>query len=232
MFNFAELVHVLLRAVIAIIVLFAVTRMLGKKQIGQLTFYDYVVGITIGGIAADAIITIDTQFINGMGAIILFGLISLALSYLSIKSFRANRFFNGAPIILIEDGHFMMDHFAKIKLPIFKFIEECRKLNCFDVSEIQYAIMETTGKLSILLKEDYQPVTKKDISKKSSRSKYFYSVIIDGKVITDNLKKAGKTEEWLYENLKKQKVKSTDHIALATLNKNGQLHIFPAEKEM
>lgn len=232
MFNFMEVVHVLFRAMIAIIILFAVTRMLGKKQIGQFTFYDYVVGITIGGIAADAIISIEIQFINGMSAILLFGLVSLLLSYLSIKSFRINRFLNGAPIILIEDGHFIMEHFAKIKLPIFKFIEECRKLDCFDVSEIQYAIMETTGKLSILLKDEYQSITKKDMMKKSNQSKYFYSVIIDGKVLSDNLKKAGKTEDWLYENLKKQKVKPTDHIALATVNKNGKLHIFPAESEL
>lgn len=232
MFKFSELVHVLFRAIIAMLVLFTVTRMLGKKQIGQFTFYDYVVGITIGSIAADAIISIEVQFINGMGAIILFGFLSVILSYLSIKSFKINRFLNGAPIILIEDGHFIMDHFAKIKLPIFKFIEECRKLDCFDVSEIQYAIMETTGKLSILLKDEYQPITKKDMSKKSSRSKYFYSVIIDDKVLSHNLEKTGKTEDWLYENLKKQNIKSSDHIALATLNKNGVLHVFPAENEL
>lgn len=224
MFDFHELCIIFTRSIVSILVLYLVTRMLGKKQIGQLTFFDYIVGITIGSIAADAIVSLDTQFINGMSAIVWYGLVALLLSILSIKSFHAQKLLNGAPLMLIEDGVFLMDHFAKAKLPIFKFIEQCRILNCYDISEIRYAILETNGKLSLLLKDPYQMQNRGD-----SATDFYYSVIVDDCILVHNLERIGKSEAWLTKELKKQNIHSDDHIAVAMVSKKGKLHVFKAE---
>ena len=162
MINFEEIGLIALRSILAIMILLLTTKMLGKKQLSQLTIYDYVVGITIGSIAADAIITLDEHFINGMLAILIFGLIAYGLSILSIKSENINELLNGKPTVLMEKGVFNFENLRKTKIPIYKFIEQARLKGYYDLFVLNYAVLETNGEISFLPKEQYQPTAPLD----------------------------------------------------------------------
>ena len=147
MVDINELKMIIVRSIIAIFILFVTTKILGKKQLSQLTIYDYVVGITIGSIAADAIISLNEHFINGIVAILTFGLIAYILSMLALKSPLINKALNGTPVFLMESGEFNYEALKTSKVTIVKLIESARLKGYYDISQINYAILETNGEI-------------------------------------------------------------------------------------
>lgn len=196
----------------------------------QLTIYDYVVGITIGSIAADAIISLNEHFINGIIAIVTFGVSAYIISYISIKNTQANKLLNGKPTILMENGVFIFDNLRKCKLPIYKFVEQARINGYYDIDVINYAILETNGQISFLPKEEYQVTNTKDIKSdiktKTSKQTYCSNLIVDGEVQYDILSDLGKDEDWLKKELKKLKINDIKGILLATIDQKNKIKIF------
>lgn len=230
MVNAHELGMIVIRSIMAILVLYVVTRMLGKKQMSQLTIYDYVVGITIGSIAADSIISLNEHFINGIIAIMTFGFFALFISYLTIKNSDANKILNGKPTILMENGEFIFDNLRKAKIPVYKFVEQARLNGYYDLDLINYAILETNGLISFLPKEEYQNTNlkdfKSDVRSKATKQTYCYSLIIDGEIQYDVLSDLGKDDEWLKKELKKSKINDISKILIATIDQKGKIKIF------
>lgn len=220
-----DLLNVTLRAILSLVTLFLVTKMLGKKQVSQLSLFDYVIGISIGNFAAEMTINLDSNILHGTAAVIIFGLIAYIISIGTMKSIILRRFFSGIPTVLIEDGKFLKEGLKKVKFDINDFLEQAREQGYFDISEIAYAVMESSGKISILPKSEYNTVINKDMKIKKEKASMPANIIIDGNLMKENLQKYGKNKKWLEQKLK-SKNKKIEDIFLATLDKNENLVLF------
>lgn len=224
-----ELVKVSIRALISLITLFLVTKMLGKKQVSQLSLFDYVIGISIGNFAAELTVNLDSNILHGTLAVVIFGVVAYLISILTMKSIVLRRFFMGIPTVIIHDGVLIEEGLKKVKYDINDLLEQCRSEGYFDISEIAYALMEADGKLSILPKSEYKVVTMKDMNLKTKKSSLCANVIIDGNIMHKNLENMGKDKTWLEKELK-IKGKEVKDILLGTLDNNDKLNLYEKNK--
>ena len=201
------------------------TKILGKKQVSQLSLFDYVIGISIGNFAAEVTINLEAEWINGVVAVLIFGLVAYFVSIITMKSIVERRFFMGSPTIVIQNGKIIKESLKRVKLDINDLLEECRNNNVFDLNQINYALMEANGKLSILLKPEYLPLTPKDMKLNPEKNGLVANVIIDKKIMQENLKQMNKDDKWLLKELKTKKVKLED-ILLCTMDINDKLTIY------
>ena len=227
--NYNELFNVVIRGLLSLITLFLVTKLIGKKQVSQLSLFDYVIGISIGNFAAEMTINLESEELYGIIAVLLFGGIAYLVSVGTMKSIKLRRFFMGSPTILIEHGKILQDNFYKVKYDINDMLEQCRVNGYFDISEIDYAIVEANGELSILAKSEYLPVNRNDMKLKVSKNGLCANVIIDGKVMYNNLKKINKDEKWLNKELK-LKGKDISDIILAPVDINDKVVFYERNK--
>lgn len=221
-----EVFDTIIRALLSLTALFLVTKLIGKKQVSQLSLFDYVIGISIGNFAAEMTINIESQYANGLTAILVFGLIAYLVSYITMKSIVLRRFFIGTPTILIQNGKIIEKNLKKVKFDINDLLENCRVNGYFDLNQIEYALMEANGQLSILPKGEYNPVTIKDMKLKPSKQELVANVIIDSKIMHSNLKNMKKDNAWLEQELKIKGYKTLDNILLATLDNNDKIVVY------
>jgi len=224
--NWYEVGIVASRALFSLLTLFFITKIIGKKQVSQLSLFDYVISISIGNFAAEISMNIDVQLMNGVVAVLIFGFIATLVSIITMKSIRLRRFLIGMPTIIVEDGKFVYKNLKRVKIDINDFLESARIAGYFDISNIKYALMEANGQISFLPKEEYVPATPKDLNLKPSKQGLCANVIIDGKVMPNNLKKISKDEEWLEKQLKVKGYKDYDRILLATVDIDEKLCVF------
>ena len=220
-----QLGDVILRALISLVTLFLITKLLGKKQVSQLSLFDYVIGISIGNFAAEMTINLESEYLHGTIAVIIFGLVAYTVNILTMKSIHLRRFFMGRPTILIQDGKMLIEGLKKVKFDVNDLLEECRINGYFDISQIAYAVMETSGKLSILPKSEYQQPTLKDLSIKGQKAGLCANVIIDGNIMKDAIRNMNVTEKWVHHELK-TKGKKIENVLLATLDNNNTLKVY------
>ena len=221
-----DLFQVIYRGIISLIILFLVTKMLGKKQVSEMGVFDYVIGISIGNFAAEMTINFEANEINGLFAVFLFGLVSYLVSYLSLKNIHFRRFFMGKPSIIINRGKISKINMKKANLDINEVLEEARINGYFDLKEIEYAVLETNGHISFLPFAKYKPVTNQDMSLKGSSSGLCANVIIDGNIMQHNLKNIGLNQEWLKHNIELLGYKDIKKIFLCTVDSNKKISIF------
>ena len=229
-FDTLGIIEVSIRCLISLLVLFLVTKLLGKKQVSQLSLFDYVIGISIGNFAAEIDVSLDEPFIYGVLAMVIFGIVAYFVSLLTRKSFILRRLIIGTPTPIIQHGKILEKNLKKVKLDINDLLEECRNNGYFDISQIEYALMEANGKLSVLPKGEYMPPTIKDLKLKPQKQGLCANVIIDGKVMDRNLKEINKDEKWLLKELKIKGYPLED-ILLATVDVNEKLVIYERNRE-
>lgn len=217
---------VFIRSIVTIVVLFLLAKVMGKKQISQLNLFDYIVGITIGSVAADISLDLNKSFLDGVICMLVFGLTGALVSYVTLKSIKLRRFFTGTPSIIIENGKIIEEGLKKVKFDINDLMEELRGAGYFNIDAVAYAVMETNGKISFLPKDEEKPVTKKDMDLKIIPSSLVANIIIDGKIMMNNLKAMNKDEKWLSHELKVLGYKDLDEILLATLDSNDKIMVY------
>ncbi len=221
--------EILKRSLIMFIILYLIVKLLGKKQIKSLTLYDYVLSITIGSITADTIISIDTPLTDGIIALSIFGIIGIILSLITSHNHPAEEIVDGEPLVLFENDNFNYQNLETAKISIAKLLEHCRLKNCFDINELGCAILEPSGDISVLLKENYQPITssdlKQDIKKNTKKQTYHYEIIVDGSLNESELKRAKRSKIWLNTYLKDLNKNIAD-ISLLSLDKNDKVTLF------
>ena len=222
---------VLYRSLISLLTLFFVAKIIGKKQISELSLFDYVIGISIGNFAAEMTINLDSPEFDGILAVIIFGSIAYLVSYLCMKSIVLRRFIMGAPTIIIQNGKIIKKNMQKVRMDMNDLLEEARIKGYFDLSELQYGIMEANGEMSFLPYSKNKPLTSEDMNIKVKENTLQAAIIIDGKVINNNLKKMGKNIEWLKNELKKSKYNMKD-IMLCTLDEQNKVLYFINDEEM
>ena len=218
--------NICFRTILVLIILFFITKMMGKKQISELNFFDYVVGITIGSIAADISLDIEKNMIAGIAALFIYGFISYIISFVSIKSILARRFFIGVPTVLVEKGKIIESGLKKSKIDVNDLLMEARENGYFNLDEIDYALMEVNGNISFLPKEKEKPVTKKNMKIKCSNEGLTVNAIIDSKYMANNMKAINKDKEWLDHELKVNGYDNYDNILLATIDNNYKVTIY------
>lgn len=223
--DYLEAFNIIPRSIGSLIVLFLITKLMGKKQVSELSLFDYVIGISIGNFTAEMVMNFDYQYINGIIAIVSFGIVSYLVSIITMKSIKLRRLLIGIPTVIIEDGKISLEALKSTKLDINDLLEQCRTMGYFDITEISYAILEVNGKISILPKSDYQVPNLVDLNIKTDKAYLSINIIIDGKLMNENLKNSNKNEEWLKKELKKQGYSNYNNILLATLT-NGNLAVF------
>ena len=225
-----EIIDVTIRCILSLISLFLITKLLGKKQVSQLSLFDYVIGISIGNFAAEMSINLDSDISHGIIAVVLFGIVSYTVNILAMKSITLRRYFMGTPTVVIENGNILFQGLKKVKFEINDLLQEARKNGYFDLSEISYAIVEPNGSVSFLPKGEYKPLTIKDMNLKASKQGLCANVIIDGKIMKENLQLLNKDIEWLEKELKIKGQKDIEKVLLATLDNNEKLIIYEKNK--
>lgn len=224
--NFTELLDVTIRAILSLITLFLVTKMLGKKQVSQLSLFDYVIGISIGNFAAEMTINLESQEVNGILAVVIFGLVAYIVSYLTMKSITLRRFFMGTPTTIIQNGKILEKNLKKIKCDVNDMLEEIRAKGFFDLSQVEYAIMEADGQISVLPKANYRPITPNDMNIKVKYEGLCANIIIDSKIMKQNLSLMNKDEKWLRKQLKVKGYNDFEKILLCTLDDNENIVVY------
>ena len=222
----SNFLNICFRTILVLIILFFITKMMGKKQISELNFFDYVVGITIGSIAADISLDIEKNMIAGIAALFIYGFISYIISFISIKSIWARRFIIGVPTVLVEKGKIIESGLKKSKIDVNDLLMVARENGYFNLDEIDYALMEVNGNISFLPKEKEKPVTKKDMKIKCSNEGLTVNAIIDSKYMVNNMKAINKDKEWLDHELKVNGYDNYDNILLATIDNNYKVTIY------
>ena len=223
-----EIFDVIVRALLSLIALFFVTKLIGKKQVSQLSLFDYVIGISIGNFAAEMTINLESKEIHGIVAVIVFGLIAYLVSILTMKSIYLRRFFMGTPTVIIEKGKIIESSLKKVRYDINDVLEECRINGYYDIADFEYAIVEANGELSVLPKN--RTVTVKDLNLYVEKQGLCANVIIDGKIMYNNLNNINKTKKWLIKELKRNN-KDINDILLATVDANDNIVFYERNKD-
>jgi len=218
----SNILTVLLNAVYSFIALFIVAKLLGKKQIAELDFIDYVVGISIGSIASEWSTEIDDPWYHYAIAIGVYFIISMSISYIERTNTFLKAIFRGKPIVVIDAGKIVYKNLQKSKLDINDLLGMCRNKNYFDINDIAFAIFETSGELSILPKANQTPVVIDDLNKTAPPPKLTKFLIIDGKIDNNYLKILKKNKTWLFKKLKIKSKKELKNIIIATYNEQTE----------
>lgn len=222
-------VAVLVKGFVSIVYLFLVIKILGKKQISELNIFDYVIGITLGNIAAEMTVNDEITLFNGLLAMTIYGVVSLFVSYITSKSILARRFIEGFPIVLMDNGKISKEQLKKVKLDLNDFLQDARENGYFDLSQIECAVMEVSGKVSFLPKSKYEPVNCDNMKIKTSRNGIVANLVIDGVIMENNLKAIGKDKAWLIKKLDKEGYKKIDDILLVLCDAKEKLTIYPMD---
>ncbi len=218
--DYIEAISIIPRSLVSLTVLFIVTKIIGKKQVSELSLFDYVIGISIGNFTAEMVMDIEGQFINGILAMITFGVFAYLVSIISMKNITFRRFIIGVPSLIIEDGKILIEAMRRTKIDINDLLEQTRNAGYFDINEIAYAIMEANGKMSFLPKDKNKPLTKKDMQIKEEKAYLTANIIIDGKLMKNNIKNTDKSLDWVIHDLKVKGYDTYEDILLATYKNN------------
>lgn len=224
-----DFITVILTSILSLAALFAMTKLSGNKQVSELTIYDYIISISIGSIAAELATELEKPIFPLM-ALIIYGLAAYIISKASAKSIKLRRIFYGKCITLVYGGKFIRENFIKANLDISEFLTQCRTNGYFDVSVINTAILEPSGKISILPFSQNKPATPANLKLTVEKEDVFLNVVLDGEIMSENLQFSGFDEKWLKAELKNRGGVKLHEIFLATLDRNGTLNIFKGDE--
>lgn len=220
-----EALVVFVRGIIGFITLLIFTRIIGKQQVSQLTFFDYILGITIGSMAATLTTDLSSRawphwvgLATWTGAVIL-------IQWISVRSRAFSKYLNGEPVVLIMNGKIMEGALRKMRYTMDELLEQLRHHKIFDLAIIEFAVLETNGKISILKKSQYQAVTPHDLNIPTRYKGISTEIIYDGVVFEENLRRVNLDLPWLEKQLKSLNIKSPGEVFLATLDTEGKLYV-------
>ncbi|MGQ3480076.1 DUF421 domain-containing protein [Paenibacillus sp. TY11] len=216
--------HISLRTLLAIAVLFIMTKLLGKRQVSQLSFFEYITGITIGSLAAYISLEMDQNWYLGVISLLVWVGVSLGIEFLQIKSKIARDFIDGKPRVLIKDGKILEDNLKKERLTTDELMEQLRKKDIFQAANVEFAVMEPSGDINVLLTKENQTLTPKDLGIKVGPEQEPQVVILDGNVLDEPLARLGLNRGWLDTELETIGV-AIENVDLGQVDAYGQLYV-------
>ncbi|MEE0946204.1 MAG: DUF421 domain-containing protein [Acutalibacteraceae bacterium] len=220
-----EIIKVVLTSVLSAVSLFIIAKIMGHKQMSQLDFFDYITGITIGSIAAELATELEKPW-KPLIAMVVYGIITVALTLITSKLPRMRKFINGTPTIIMNSGKIYRKNMKKAKMDLSEFMVMCRQEGYFNLNDIQTAIFEYNGRLTFLPKATKRPINPTDMNIVPPPESINTEVIMDGRILEDNLKRIGLDLNWLDKELKCQGYKSAKEIFLGICDNNNQLTLY------
>ncbi|GFN22761.1 DUF421 domain-containing protein [Thermanaeromonas sp. C210] len=219
-------IEVVLQTFLAFVAILIYTRILGKQQVGQLTFFEYVNGITFGSIAAVLATDLspNSTWVHFLG-LTLFAALTWAAGYISLVSRPARKIISGEPTVVIHNGKILEQNMRKMRYNVDELSMQLREKNVFDIADVEYAILEPDGNLSVLLKSQKRPLTPADLSLPTAYEGVPTEIIVDGEILFENLKQNHLDEKWLLEQLQAQGVRDVSQVDYAVLRSNGSLYV-------
>ncbi|WP_170289391.1 YetF domain-containing protein [Metabacillus lacus] len=214
-----------IKALISFSFLFILTKLMGKKQLAQLTYFDYIVGITIGNFTATMVIEPEIRTMDAVIALTVWGVLPTFMSYFSRKRSSLRNTFEGRPTIVIENGKFREDALIKENLTAHNLMLLLRKDGNFKLQDIELAILETNGDLSVIQKKSARNVTVQDLTQSGQTEKEPRVLVIDGYLLERALKEVNLSKEWLLEEIRKEGASDLQEVLLAQLQPDGSLYL-------
>lgn len=193
-----------LRTVVLYIILIAVVRFMGKRQIGQMEPSEFVVAMLVADLASIPMQNNAIPLVNGLVPILTVMGLELILSHLSLKSIRLRKLLCGKPVILIDNGKILQENLRRTQVTLDELSGHLREKDVLDIQTVQFAILETNGNLSVFPYPAEQPATARDAGVKASKQYLPITLISDGRLLTDNLKRAKKDGAWLHKVLRER----------------------------
>lgn len=216
--------HIIIRSSLLVIILFLIMKWLGKKQLSQLTFFEYIVGITIGSIAAEISTGLERSFLHGLYSMLVWSIIPFVAGLIALKNKKARDFIEGQSTVVIKDGKVQEDHLIKEKYSSEELLQLLRNKNVFNVADVEFAVLEENGDLNVLLKKEKRPVTVEDLQLDVAPEKVPQTVILDGQIMDNALNASGYTRSWLEVELQKLNV-ALDNVFIGQIDSYGKLHV-------
>lgn len=223
-----EILKVALTSLLSAVALFVIAKFIGHKQISQLDFFDYITGITIGSIAAELATELEEP-LKPLVAMIVYGTITVILSAIASKFPKTRKFINGTPTIIMNGGKIYRQNMKKAKIDLSEFMMMCRQEGYFNLSDIQTAIFEYNGRLTVLPVSTKRPINPEDVNLAPQSEYISTEVIMDGRVLDENLRRMGLDIKWLEKQIKEQGYKNTDEIFLGLCDQSHQLTLYKNE---
>ena len=222
-----EFIKVILTSILSVVSLFVIAKIMGHKQMAQLDFFDHITGITIGSIAAELATELEAPW-KPLVAMIIYGLVALGLTILAHKFPKTRKYVNGTPTIVMDNGKLYRENMKKAKLELSEFMVLCRQEGYFNINDIETAVFEYNGRITILPKSEKRPLTPEDMNITPEKAEICTEIIMDGRILHENLKRLGLDLTWLDKQLKKQKYDNAKEIYLGICDKNNNLTLFPS----
>lgn len=223
------MLKVIIITLVSIVLLFFLTKLMGNKQIAQLNMFDYVVGITIGSIAAEMATNLDEDTWGCALAMMIYALVAFTISIATNKSVKARAFLAGRPIVLMRNGKLYRGGLKEAHLDLDEFLATARLAGYFDLSEISGAVFEHNGNISFLPFAQHRPYTPADAGIRVKPQEILYDVILDGRIMDKALQEAGKDREWLKKHMQAEGYKDEREIFLAIAGTDDTVTFFKNE---
>ena len=224
----AQIGQTTLTALLSILVLFLLAKLMGTKQVSQMTMFDYVVGITIGSVAAELATELEEPA-KPLTALIIYGIMAVLISILTNKSIKARAVVTGKPLVLLENGVIYRKNLKKARLDLNEFLTYCRIGGWFDLNQLQSAVLEHNGVVSFLPKEADRPATPADLNLNPKQSQVQMPFVMDGRLLEENIRQAGKEDAWVRRTLLQQGYRDVEDVLLAVWDGGEKLTVFPMD---
>lgn len=215
-----NILKIIISSIISVISLFTITKFLGKRQMAQLSLFDYVSSVVIGSIAAELAIHSTDSYIEPLVAMLIFTLFSYSISIITCKSYALRKFFEGHVILLYQEGQIFEKNLLRAKIDINEFLSACRVAGYFDLEEVHTIYLETDGKISVYPMAKNRPATPEDLNMAVKQNKPLPNVIIDGKILKETKEYIHKNDKWIYGQLKSNGIGDIKEVMLATYDFN------------
>ena len=219
------ILEITLRAVGAYLIMLFTTRLIGKEQLGQLTVSDFVNAIAIGSIAAAMATDHKENVIYYIIGMIIFGGLTYFTNYTGLKSRAARKLLEGEPRVVIHNGKVLEKNMSHERYSMDNLTMQLREKNVFNIADVEFAILEPNGQLSVLLKSNKQPLTASDLNIATEYKGVPSEIIVDGKLIQQNLEQNSLSLQWLMDQLKRQGVNRIEDVSYANLDTSGNLYV-------
>jgi uncharacterized membrane protein YcaP (DUF421 family) len=216
--------EIAVRSLSAVFILFVLTRILGKRQISQLTFFEYITGITLGELAGFISTDLEAHYMYGLTAMLVWFLVPLSLELLTLKSMRLRKWLDGKNTVFIKEGKVQENNLKKERYTSDELMEQLRKKNVFNLADVEFAVLEASGDLSVLLKRENQPLTPKHLGITAAPEREAHEIIIDGKVMNEALAESGLSRAWLDAELEKIGV-TQQNVFIGQVDSYGSLYV-------
>lgn len=220
-----SIINTVLRSILMYVFALLLARLMGRKLISQMTFFDFVVGVSMGSLVANAMISTSASSLISTVALIIISLTTIGIDYFNLKSFNVRKIIDSEPVTLVKNGTIVDENMKNTRMTVSELMMKMREKNAFNLADVEFAIMEMDGQLSVLPKADKKPLTPSQMNIKATSEGLMKDVIIDGNLMEENLISTGLDKGWINAELKKQNIQDISEVFYAGIYANKKLHV-------